>query len=575
MGAKPESTLSKYGFETFKKGVVASRGVVTANHPLASMAGAEMMAKGGNAFDATVATLFALSVVEPMMVGVFGAGFFVIRNGETGKIETIDNYVKAPLAATEDMYTPVEVRQPGQNIFETEGQENMVGYLAAGTPGTLKAWEHVVEKYGKMSLPEVVAPAIRLARDGFTASPYLNYVVDFAKEGLARFPSSAAIFLPDGKPIKTGHRVLRPDYAETLEKIAKGGSDVLYRGDVGKAIVDDMAENGGLITFEDLASYELVMRGPVRGIYRDRYEIFAMAPGSSGGTHIIQMLNMFETRDVSSLGFASVEHLHLVAEVLKIAFADRQRYMGDPSLVDVPVGGLTSKEYAKIRVEEVGERAALHKPGNPFVYENDSGNTTHVSAMDSNGNMVAATQTINGAFGSKVMVPGTGVLLNNCMALFDPRPGKANSVAGGKRMLSSMTPTLVTRDGEPFLCIGTPGGLMIFPSVCQAIVNIVDFGMTIQEAVEAPRLWTIGIKGTPGEKLLLEEGFSEKVREGLKKRGHEIVIVPRVAGGMNGVLRDPKTGLLHGGACWRADGTPVGISGGNADPKVLKPMPPI
>jgi len=573
MVLKHRGTLSKYGFETFKEGVVAGKGVVTANHPLASMAGAEMYAKGGNAFDAAVATLFALSVVEPMMVGVFGAGFFVIRDGETGRIETIDNYAKAPLAATEDMYTPVKERQPGQNIFETEGQENMVGYLSTGTPGTLKAWEHVVEEYGRMSFPEVISPAIRLARNGFNASPYLNFVVNFAKEGLARFPSSAAIFLPNGKPIEPGHRVLRSDYAETLEKIAKGGSDVLYKGELGKSIVDDVEGNGGLITLEDLASYELVMREPVRGIYRDLYEIYSMAPGSSGGTHIIQMLNMLETRDVSSLGFASVEHLHLVAEVLKIAFADRQKYMGDPSLVDVPVEGLISKEYARKRVEEIGESAALHVPGDPFVYENDSGNTTHVSAMDSEGNMVAATQTLNGAFGSRVIVPGTGVFLNNCMALFDPRPGRANSVAGGKRMLSSMSPTIVTREGEPFLCIGTPGGLMIFPSVCQAIVNIVDFGMSIQEAVEAPRLWTIGIKGTPGEKLLLEKGFPEKVRNGLMRRGHEIIMVPRVAGGMNGVLRDPDTGLLHGGACWRADGTPIGVSGGRAAEKVFEPAP--
>jgi gamma-glutamyltranspeptidase/glutathione hydrolase len=193
--------------------------------------------------------------------------------------------------------------------------------------------------------------------------------------------------------------------------------------------------------------------------------------------------------------------------------------------------------------------------------------------MDSEGNMVAATQTLNNAFGSKVTVPGTGMLLNNCMALFDPRPGRANSVAGGKRMLSSMSPTILQRRGEPFLCIGTPGGLQIFPSVCQAIVNIVDFGMTIQEAVEAPRLWTMGIKGTHGEKLLLESGFPEETRQGLSSKGHEIVVVPRVAGGMNGVLRDPDTGLLHGGACWRADGTPMGVSGGGAARKAMEPPP--
>ncbi len=193
--------------------------------------------------------------------------------------------------------------------------------------------------------------------------------------------------------------------------------------------------------------------------------------------------------------------------------------------------------------------------------------------MDSEGNMVAATQTLNNTFGSRVMVPGTGMLLNNCMALFDPRPGRANSVAGGKRMLSSMSPTIVLKDGKPFLCIGTPGGLRIFPSVCQAIVNIVDFGMSIQQAVEAPRIWTMGIPGTPGEKLHMEPGYGGNVMEGLKLKGHELVVMPRIAGGMNGVLLDEKARLMHGAACWRADGTPVGVSGGPAHPRAMDPSP--
>jgi gamma-glutamyltranspeptidase/glutathione hydrolase len=259
---------------------------------------------------------------------------------------------------------------------------------------------------------------------------------------------------------------------------------------------------------------------------------------------------------------------------MKIAFADRQRFMGDPSVVDIPLEGLTSKKYAGLRTNEIGDTAKIHTYSNPFMNRDESANTTHVSAMDAAGNIVAATQTLNGGFGSSVTVPSLGIILNNCMALFDPRPDRPNSVAGGKRMLSSMSPTIVLRKGEPYMCIGTPGGLKIFPSVAQAIVNIIDFNMGIQEAVEAPRIWTMGIKGTPGEKLIIEKGFPENIRKGLREKGHDVLVVNRVAGGMNGVLRDPNTGMLHGGACWRADGTPMGISGGKTIPELLKPDPP-
>jgi gamma-glutamyltranspeptidase/glutathione hydrolase len=573
MNAEAQRSNENVWFKTRKGGVTASKGVVATNHPLASAAGVEALAHGGNAFDAAVASLFALTVVEPMMVGIFGAGFFVIRDGESGEITTLDNYAVAPKAATNSMYQMVEKRKPGQNIFATVGRKNEVGRLAVATPGTLKAWEHIVDTYGKLSLGEAIRPAIKLAREGFKASPFLSYVVELISSDLGLFEASAETFLPGGKPLKPGQRVLMPDYAETLEKIAEKGSDFLYRGELGRAIADDMEENGGLITMDDLASYSLIDRDPVKGVYRDDYEIYAMAPGSSGGTHIIQMLNILEASDVASLGFGSVGHLHLMAEVLKITFADRQRYMGDPSLVDIPMDGLISKEYAANRAQEITGDAQTYSPGDPLAYVKAGGETTHLSTMDSEGNMVAATQTLNNAFGSKVTVPGTGVLLNNCMTLFDPRPGRANSVAGRKRMLSSMSPTILLRRGEPFLAIGTPGGLRIFPSVCQAIVNIVDFGMTLQEAVEAPRIWTMGIKGTPGEKLTVEDGFPEETRRLLSSRGHDVIPVPKVAGGMNGVMRDPVTGLFHGGACWRADGTPMGVSGGGAAEKAMEQAP--
>ncbi|MCW3979045.1 MAG: gamma-glutamyltransferase [Candidatus Bathyarchaeota archaeon] len=553
--------------ETHKKEVVASRGVVVANHPLASSAGVEMLAHGGNAFDAAVASLFALTVVEPMMVSMFGAGFFVFRDAETGRIETLDNYAVSPKAATDDMYTTVERREPGQYLFETVGRENMVGRLSVATPGTLKGWERMIQEHGTFSLSEVMAPAIRLARRGYRASQYLAQVVKMAKADIERFPETAETFLPGGKPLEQGRHVVMPDYAETLENVAKGGSDALYRGELGRAVIDDMEENGGILTMEDLKNYEVITREPVWGTYRDRYEVYSMAPGSSGGVHIIQMLNLLERFDVPSLSFGSVEYVHLFAEVLKIAFADRQEFLGDPSKVEVPIEGIVSKEYAKERVGEIGEVAGVYSPGDPATYAGDSSDTTHVSAMDSDGNMVAATQTLFSAFGSKVTVPGTGMLLNNCMGLFDPRPGRANSVAGGKRMLSSMAPTIVTRDGSPYMCIGTPGGTRIFPSVCQALVNVIDFGMTIQQAVEAPRVWTMGIPGTPEERLYIEPEFPEEVLEGLRSRGHEVFVVPKIAGGMNGVLVDPSTGLMHCGACWRADGTPMGVSGGWAHPK--------
>lgn len=561
------------GFSLHKEEVIASRGVISTNHPLASAAGVEAYSHGGNAFDAAVAALFALTVVEPMMVSVFGAGFFVVRDGKTGRVETIDNYAVAPFAATEDMYDMVKERKPGQNIFETVGKKNQDGPLSVATPGTLKAWEHVIERYGELDFATVVSPAVKLAMSGYRSSALMRFILDIRKEHMSEFPETAKTFMPDGKPLPPGSKIVMPEYAETLEKIASGGSDVLYNGEVGRAIVDYLEGNGGLVTMKDLREYRLIDREPVMSVYREDYEVYSMAPGSSGGAHIIQMLNILESYDVGSMGFGSDEHLHLMTEALKIAFADRQRFMGDPSVVDIPLDGLISKKYAKERVKEIGDRARMVEPGDPLAYMHESGNTTHVSAMDNDGNMVAATQTLNNLFGSLVTVPGLGVRLNNCMALFDPRPGRANSVAGGKRMLSSMSPTVILRKGEPYLCIGTPGGLQIFPSVTQAIVNVIDFKMGVQEAVEAPRLWTMGIKGTPGEKLLLETGFSEDAVNGLIGRGHNVLMMNRIAGGMNGVLRDLETGLLHGGACWRADGAAMGVSGGLTKEELLEPNP--
>jgi gamma-glutamyltranspeptidase / glutathione hydrolase len=569
-------------FRTSKRGAVAERLMVAANHPLAAAAGLEIFARGGNAVDAAVATAFALTVVEPMMVSIFGAGMIVLRDGATGAITNLDDYATAPAVAHAAMYTPLE----GDDPFATAGRANSVGHLAVGVPGALQAWAALLADRGRLGLAEVMAPAIRCAAEGFAVSPYLAHCLRASAADLARFPGSAEAFLPGGAPPGAGGRLVRRDYARTLERIAADGPSAFTRGPIAEAVAADMARNGGLITAEDIAGYRWLERTPVRGTYRG-YEVVSAAPTSSGGTHLVQALNILEGFDVAALGFGTAPGIHLLAETLKIVFADRAAYMGDPAEVDVPVDWLTSKAYAADRRGEIDQGrpsrpAAGRRPdraspdaGRPLVAPlpgapgggNESPNTTHLTVMDGDGNVVAMTQTLNLLFGSKVTVPGTGMLLNNCMALFDPRPGRPNSVGPGKRMLSSMTPTILLRDGQPWLALGTPGGARIFGAVLQAVVNVVDHGMTPQEAVEAPRVWT------DGGALEVEEGVPDAVRRRLAEMGHEVRVVARVAGGMNGVLRDPRTGLLHGAACWRADGTAAGLSGGFTE-RVAEPGGP-
>ncbi|HUG15100.1 MAG TPA: gamma-glutamyltransferase, partial [Thermomicrobiales bacterium] len=530
-----------------------SKGMVTSNHPLASLAGNEMLVMGGNAVDAAIATMFALSVVEPMMTTIFGAGFINIRLAD-GRCVTIDNYATVPAAATPDMFEPI----PGSLDNEVVDDLNGTGYLAVATGGTLLGWHTAVEKYGRLSLAEIMAPAIRFARNGFRVSPYLNQLIEMERENLARFPASAKVFLPGGEPAAVDSRLKREDYAVTLQAIAVHGPDYLYRGPLGDAIVAAMAENGGLISKADLEGYRVHERPPVRGTYRG-HEIVAMGPVSSGGTHIVQMLNILEGFDLGVLGFGTPDTVHVIAEAMKIAFADRFRYMGDPATTDIPLDWLTSKEYAAERRARI-DMARAQQYVAAVAPEGEGASTTHCCAMDAEENVVSTTQTLNGGFGSKVTVPGTGMLLNNCMKLMDPTPGRPNSIAGGKRNLSSMSPTLVLKDGQPFMAIGTPGGVRIFGTVMQGIINVIDHGMTLQEAVEAPRLWD------RGPVLEIEEGFPglADLKAALEARGHVVATPLKVAGGMNGILLDAETGLMRGAACWRADGAPMGFSGGDA-----------
>ena len=540
-------------FECFKQEAVGSRGMVVTNHPLGSSAGLEMLAMGGNAVDAAIAAVFALSVVEPMMVGPAGGGYINLRMAD-GTALCIDNYSLAPSAATPDMYEPVSDTWP--DYLATVGRKSQLGHLAVGVPGNLKAWDEVHGLHGVLDWSTVVAPAIRFARNGFRCTEYLSRLAHDHAADIAAFAATAEIFQPNGMTVQPGDLIVQHDFADSLQLIADQRSDALYRGALGQALVDDMASNGGLITMADLEAYSTIHNLPVTGTYRG-HEISGPPPGNSGITLMIEMLNILEGFDIRSMGFGTVESAHVLIEILKIAFADRFAYLGDPATVDIPLEWLTSKAYgASRRVDVNPDRAQSAEAGVAGV---ESSYTTHLTTADADGNVVSMTQTINELFGSKVMVPGTGMLLNNTQAMFDPHPGQPNSVAANKRVVSSMAPAIVSHEGKPWLGIGTPGGVRIFPSIFQSIVNVIDHGMSLQEAVEAPRLWT------QGQTVELEAAFGDDIRAGLSSMGHDITVVPNVAGGMNGIQIDPQHGHMVGAACWRADGSPAGLAGGHAN----------
>jgi len=543
-------------FETFKQPAVGSAGMVVTNHPLGSAAGLEMLAMGGNAVDAAIAAVFALSVVEPMMVGPMGGGYINLGMAD-GTSLCIDNYSLAPASATPDMYTPVSDTWP--DYLLTVDRESQVGHKAVGVPGNLKAWDEVHLAHGRLEWEAIVAPAIRYASQGFRCSQYLSRLALDNADDIARFTATASVFQPGGSTVQPGDLIVQGDYAESLRAIAAERSGAFYGGALGQALVDDMARNGGLITMADLAAYETIHNEPVRGTYRG-HELSGPPPGNSGISLIIEMLNILEGFDIASMGYGTVESSHLLLEILKIAFADRFEYLGDPATVDIPLEWLTSKAYGASRRGDIDpSRALVATHGRPTA---ESSYTTHLTVADADGNIVSMTQTINELFGSKVMVPGTGMLLNNTQAMFDPHPGNPNSVAPRKRVVSSMAPIIVSRGGIPWLGMGTPGGVRIFPSVFQSLVNLIDHGMTLQQAVEAPRLWT------QGQTVELEAAFGDDVRAGLVALGHDVLVVPNVAGGMNGVQIDLTSGQMAGAACWRADGSPAALAGGYANAEV-------
>ena len=505
-----------------------------------SQVGAEIMSKGGNAVDAAVAMGFALGVCEPFTSGLGGGGLATIHTAD-GENYFIDFREVAPAAATLDLYVDAE----GKNNGNTR-----TGGLASGIPGEVAGLLYMLENYGTMSRQEVMEPAIRIATEGFTVSAYCANAIADAYETAINFPEMQSVYWnEDGLPYEEGDVITNPALAKTLQKISDEGKDAFYTGEVAQAVVDSLAEYGGVMTMEDLAGYEAQVLTPVTGEYRG-YQIISSPPPSSGGTHLIEILNILENFDVGSLKANSPEYCHLFAETFKLAFADRAQYMADTAFADVPLGGLTSQEYADVRAQAINLDTAMEAaaPDDPSPYEHTD--TTHFSIADADGNCVAITKTINYYFGSGVMVKGCGFMMNNEMDDFSTDAESVNKIEPGKKPLSSMSPTVVLKeDGSPFMVLGTPGGSRIFSGVAEVISRVIDHGMDIEEAINAVRMHDDF--GT----LILENRISDEVKAQLEAMGHTLntnerfLLFPCV----QAVIRLPD-GTLRGSADPRRDG---------------------
>jgi gamma-glutamyltranspeptidase/glutathione hydrolase len=538
-------------FECEKQPASSKAGVAVSNHPLASAAGLEMLAAGGNAVDAAVAMQFALTVVEPMMVGLVGGTTCHIRLAD-GSHRVIDGMSSVPLSGHPTMFKPIAGAPP--HVYDVEQRENQLGPKAVATPGSLLAWTHALRTYGTMSLDDVMQPAIRHATRGFTVTPYLSDCIKDAAADLTQDPFAADRLVPDGTPLKPGEKLVQGDYGEALKLIAKDGEGALHGGPLGDLVVKCMERSGAWVSKRDLTEYRVVERQPIRGHYRG-WEIVGPPPPAASGVHITQMLNIMEGYDIGKLGFGTVDTVHLLAEVLKIAFADRGEASGDPAFVKVPVERITSKAYADER--RAGIDLAQAKSWKGGLLAKEGADTTHLTVADGKGNVVCTTQTINSLFGARFIIPGTGMIPNDYMSNFDPRPGSPLSIEPGKRVTTSMSPMMALRDGKIVYALGLPGGRKIFPAAMQGLINLIDHAMSLQEAVEAPRVWT------EGPVLEVEHGIPESVRQGLEARGHKLQRMPTVSGGMNGI-HFQADGTMTGAACWRADGAAAALGGGHA-----------
>ncbi len=521
--------------------VFAAGGMVASQEELATRAGIAVLEQGGNAVDAAVAMAFALAVTLPRAGNLGGGGFMVIHNAERGLSTTIDFREVAPASATKAMYLNT-AGEADLNLAQNTG-------LGVGIPGTVAGLAMALEKYGsgRFSLANTIQPAVVLAREGFVVGDDLAFSLKQVESRLKRFPATAAIFLgPDGKSLPRGARLLQPDLAMALFGIALVGPKGFYEGALAERMVAAVNAAGGKWTTDDLKSYRAVERAPVKGSYRG-HDIISMPPPSSGGVHLIQILNILEGFDLKTAGQNSAAAIHLFAEASKLAYADRSEYLGDPAFVQVPARGLTSKRYAEhLRTQIDPARARLArdiKPGRPQPYESDQ--TTHFSVMDREGNAVACTYTLNFSYGVGMVADGTGILMNNELDDFAAKPGvpnayglvggDANAPGPGKRPLSSMTPTIVLKEGKPLLVTGSPGGSRIITTVLQIISNIIDHGMNVAEATEAPR---VHHQWLPDE-LRVERGLSADTLRLLQGMGHKVE-VRQAMGSTHSILRTSR-----------------------------------
>lgn len=544
-----------------RRPVPAESGMVVTTHHLASQVGVDILRAGGNAVDAAVATSFALAVVFPA-AGNIGGGGFLMYHGADGEVTAFNFREKAPLAATVDMF----VGPDGM----PDSERRHVNLLSTGVPGTVAGMALAHERFGSLPWADLVEPAVRLARDGFPFSWDMRSTGQWLR-GLAEndpvYDATIAAFTRgDEGDYAPGDVFQQPDLARTLERIRDEGHDGFYRGETARLVADFMEKHGGLITEEDLSRYEAQELTPVHGTYRG-YDVYGMPPPSSGGIATVTMLNILEGFDLAMMGHNSAAYLHVVTEAMRRAFADRAQYVGDMDFnPDLPLHALTSKERAMRLRSTIDLLAASESDSSAFngVQIQESEETTHFSIVDPDGNMISMTYTLEHGYGNKIVVEGAGFLLNNEMGDFNPVPGYTdrrgnigtapNQVAPEKRMLSSMTPTIVANDGKPFMAIGSPGGRTIINTVVQVILNVIDHDMNIAQAVEAPRIHHQWLP----DRTSLEPGISPDTRRLYQMMGHDVYDRGRQGRAM-GIIIDPETGLRWGAADSRSfDGRAIG-----------------
>lgn len=538
---------------TTGRDATSTKAMATASKYEVSQVGAEIMAKGGNAVDAAVAMGFALGVCEPFTSGLGGGGLATIHTAE-GENFFIDFREVAPAAATLDLY----VDASGENNGNTKE-----GGLASGVPGEVAGLLYLLEHHGTMSREEVMEPAIRIANEGFTVSAYCANAISDAYEKTQKFPEMSKVYLDEnGLPWEEGSVITNPDLGKALQLIADQGADAFYKGEIGEAMVATLAKYDGVMTMDDLAGYEVHELEPVTGDYRG-YTVISSPPPSSGGTHLIEILNILENFDMASMEVNSAEYVHLFAETFKLAFADRAKYMADTNFVSVPLGGLTSQAYADKRAQDIDLNVAMEQaaPDDPSPYEHTD--TTHFSVADVDGNCVAITKTINYYFGSGVMVDGYGFMMNNQMDDFSTDSESVNKIEPGKKPLSSMSPTVVLKpDGSPFLVLGTPGGSRIFSGVAEVISRVIDSKMDLHTAISVPKIWNCSNKNN----LQYEEplkgyeqyALTDETIAKLTEMGHGELKTTR--SGAFQCIMFMDDGTLYGTADPRQDGKAVGVN---------------